>query len=109
MMKQIRQGDVLLVPVDTIPADATMSADESGHVVLMHGEVTGHAHVIDRPETVSYRMTPDGRRFVELLKEVVGRNLKHEEHSEIMLDGRGKMQQSFQVEDFGQEVRRVTD
>ena len=38
---QIRQGDVLLVPVDTAPpADAARTSE----VILALGEITGHAH-----------------------------------------------------------------
>src|SRR5262245_25449921 len=41
----IRQGDLLLVPVDEVPADARRLS--SGRLVLAEGEATGHAHVID--------------------------------------------------------------
>jgi hypothetical protein len=49
-MKQsgiIRQGDVLLIPIDALPKNATLKAREKAFVVLAYGEVTGHAHVID--------------------------------------------------------------
>jgi hypothetical protein len=46
---QVRQGDVLLVPVDEIPASARPLARSGGRVVLAEGEVTGHAHVIRSP------------------------------------------------------------
>ncbi|MBK7005724.1 MAG: hypothetical protein IPH37_11765 [Burkholderiales bacterium] len=42
----IRQGDVLLVPISAIPPGCTDVALEGGRIVLMHGEVTGHAHAI---------------------------------------------------------------
>jgi hypothetical protein len=41
MRKLIRQGDVLLVPVDEAPG-ATTRQDR----ILAHGEATGHAHVV---------------------------------------------------------------
>jgi hypothetical protein len=41
----IRQGDVLLVPVDSIPEGATPRQSSVRHV-LAEGEATGHAHVI---------------------------------------------------------------
>lgn len=44
----IRQGDVLLVPVD----DATVARTapvQRGDVVLAEGEATGHAHRVDDP------------------------------------------------------------
>jgi hypothetical protein len=43
----IRQGDVLLVPVATLPKNCTPMEPENGRrFVLAHGEVTGHAHAI---------------------------------------------------------------
>jgi hypothetical protein len=41
----IRQGDVLLVPVDQSPEYKRRL--RSGRLVLAEGEATGHAHVID--------------------------------------------------------------
>lgn len=46
---QYRQGDVLLVPVDEIPAELTPVQRENGRLILAHGEVTGHAHAIVDP------------------------------------------------------------
>lgn len=44
---QIRQGDVLLVPVSKLPAGCKHIEPEGGRrFVLAHGEVTGHAHAI---------------------------------------------------------------
>lgn len=40
-MGQIRQGDVLLVPVDVQPPNDAKMVNE---VVLAEGELTGHAH-----------------------------------------------------------------
>lgn len=42
-----RQGDVLLVRVEEVPEGAVAVPREDGRLVLAHGEVTGHAHVID--------------------------------------------------------------
>jgi hypothetical protein len=45
MRNQIRQGDVLLVPVDGIPASAKEVAPAKGlPPILAYGETTGHAH-----------------------------------------------------------------
>jgi hypothetical protein len=44
---QIRQGDVMLVPVYSLPKDCKHIEPEDGRrFVLAHGEVTGHAHAI---------------------------------------------------------------
>lgn len=107
-MKQIRQGDVLLTPVMGIPKDAV---EIEGPIILALGEVTGHAHTIRLPESerhkVKYCWTAEGERFLQVL-ERIEIPLSHEEHGPIIIEpGLGK--QGFQVEDFGQEVRRVTD
>lgn len=44
---QIRQGDVFLLPIKTLPANCKPIQPENGtRFVLAHGEVTGHAHAI---------------------------------------------------------------
>ncbi len=43
----IRQGDVLLVPVKSLPIGAKEIPLDKGRIVLAYGEVTGHAHAID--------------------------------------------------------------
>src|SRR3954451_25239990 len=42
----IRQGDLLLVPVDALP-ERTWNGSNGRRIVLAEGEATGHAHVID--------------------------------------------------------------
>lgn len=79
MAVHYRQGDVLLLAVDDIPADVVPVPREGGQVVLAHGEATGHRHVLlaDRVELLA---TPDDLRFLE----IVGRaELVHEEHDPI--------------------------
>lgn len=43
----IRQGDVLLSPVKSLPAGCTEVPLDKGRIVLAYGEVTGHAHAIE--------------------------------------------------------------
>lgn len=77
---QIRQGDVLLVAVDSVP-EAEQELND-GRAVLAHGEVTGHAHAIyDRSAVV--RITPKNERHLSLVKTEM---LKHEEHTQALLD-----------------------
>lgn len=111
----VRQGDVLLVDASYrgLPkGDAKEIKPEDRGVVLMHGEVTGHAHVLEK-ERVAY-LDYGAERFVRIIENLVP--LKHDEHSAIPLDraalvnpADGRLQQAFQVEDFGAEVRRVAD
>lgn len=103
----VRQGDVLLVDAayrSGVPADATeITATE--RVVLAYGEVTGHAHAIAEPVKTKY-FDARAERFLCLLQDVT---LRHEEHGAILLDAGRQYQQAFQCEDFGTEVRRVSD
>lgn len=46
-MKPIRQGDVLLVPVATIPGRLDRVPRDRGRLVLAYGEATGHAHIVE--------------------------------------------------------------
>lgn len=97
MNKILRQGDVLLVPVKSLPAGCTEIPPENGRIVLMHGEVTGHAHAIaDWKPSVEdaakiakdaiglagrrarLLLAPNGGRFLEVGAPV---NLTHEEHT----------------------------
>ena len=42
----VRQGDVLLVPVEELPARRLERVVEGPRIVLAEGEATGHAHVV---------------------------------------------------------------
>src|SRR3990167_10313764 len=104
-MTQIRQGDVLLQATTNIPASAV---EIKGEIVLAYGEVTGHAHKIALPETERHKVRywqADAESFLQVIERVV---LTHKEHGEIVLN-EGIYRQGFQVEDFGTEVRHVTD
>lgn len=104
-MEQMRQGDVLLQRVDALPEGVT---EIKGDVILAYGEVTGHAHAIRLPETERSKVkywNAGAERFLQVMGKVA---LTHEEHGEIVLD-KGIYRQGFQVEDFGEEVRRVAD
>lgn len=104
-MKMFRQGDVLAVEVKTIPADTTpVKADKRG-VVLMEGELTGHHHRFKTDGSVELLERDGGERFIDVKAPT---SLTHEEHTAIMFAS-GKFQQMFQVEDYGEEVRRVVD
>ncbi|MCC6387945.1 MAG: hypothetical protein IT302_11250 [Dehalococcoidia bacterium] len=74
---QIRQGDVLLIPVSNTPtADAVISEE----VVLALGEVTGHAHRLRGTAVLEWH--EQGERFVRVLGEEMG-TLSHEDHDPV--------------------------
>ena len=75
-MKQIRQGDVLLVAaVAAVPA----GLQPVSSVVLAEGEATGHAHVLAAP--VVYDWSVDGQRYVRVSGGIG--TISHQEHDPI--------------------------
>lgn len=121
-----RQGDVLVIYVEQLPANAKKRARENGRVVLAHGEITGHAHAIterkcvhyDAPDAVSAaqallksvglerEITPENSpSFLELEVETP---LEHEEHGTINLPA-GKAVVLRQREYAPEQIRQVAD
>jgi hypothetical protein len=78
----LRQGDVLLIPVDRIPDDGFV-VELGSRIVLAEGEATGHAHAVlgDGVELVE---TDDETRYVEVVGPTPAK-LVHEEHATISL------------------------
>ncbi len=73
----IRQGDVLLVPVDVpAPADAAISRE----VILAEGEITGHAHRLRGTEVLEWSI--DGQRYIRVRGAELG-TLQHEDHDPV--------------------------
>jgi len=75
---QLRQGDVLLVPVATFPETARPLPRTGGRVVLAEGEVTGHAHAIRAAGAILLADRDD--RYLRVAAPVT---LDHEEHGAI--------------------------
>ncbi|MDQ5934425.1 MAG: hypothetical protein QG574_1731 [Cyanobacteriota bacterium erpe_2018_sw_21hr_WHONDRS-SW48-000092_B_bin.40] len=97
-----RQGDVLLVSVEELPEDALEEAVKD-RLVLAHGEVTGHAHVIDPAMAKAFRSNQD--RYLEVQS---GAALCHEEHATLKLKP-GFYKIVIQREYSPGEPRRVLD
>jgi len=80
-----------------------------GPVILAYGEVTGHMHQIALPDEQHTKKVcywdAGAERFLQVLETVA---LTHEEHGPITLEP-GIYRQGFQVEERGEEVRRVAD
>lgn len=114
MQDHYRQGDVLLVRVNNIPANVTPRPRDKGRVILAYGEVTGHAHQIDTPDTVALFNAPesevDRTSGLELAYLKVDRlsQLVHEEHDAIMLEP-GMYRVSNQREYAPEALRSVAD
>lgn len=100
--KQYRQGDVLLIPIDSVP-NGTIEESADGRVVLAYGEVTGHAHAIDATMATTFQKGSD--RYLVVSDGAV---LRHEEHSPLKLaPGAYKVQLQREYEPQG--FRPVTD
>lgn len=104
MTMTYRQGDVLLVRVDAIPAGTPVPRDR-GRLVLAYGEVTGHAHVIDAPPESAVLTAAEERRFLRLVADVP---LVHEEHGTITVPA-GAYEVRTQYEWDAEAAQRVLD
>ena len=106
----LRQGDVLLMHVATVP-DGAIEEDlaKADRVVLAYGEVTGHAHAIHRDGAT--RQMPvrawnaAAERFIQVMQ---GTALRHEEHSPVPMPP-GVYKVVHQQEYTPEEIRRVAD
>ena len=88
-----RQGDVVLVKVDTIPAGfVDAPRDNLGRIVLAYGESSGHAHAIRNMGVCGFRLA--GSEDVDyVMVGGSGATLNHEyesgqmaEHQPLMLE-----------------------
>ena len=104
MSKQIRQGDVFLERIDTIPKSATPVPLENGRLILAHGEATGHAHVI-QAKRAKLTTTATGERFLRM---PVAGELVHDEHDAIAVP-KGNYRIVRQREYSPSEIRNVAD
>jgi len=74
-MKQIRQGDILLVKVEgvEIPQDKEVVS----MVILAEGELTGHAHTLIAEKILDWEI--GGQRYIRILGNERG-ELSHQDH-----------------------------
>lgn len=106
-----RQGDVLIIPIELasghIPTDAKPIPRENGRLVLAHGEVTGHAHVVDSDEALFLGADLDemADRFLRVTEEC---QVVHDEHDPITLPP-GDYVVRRQREYAPEEIRQVAD
>jgi len=81
--KIYRQGDVLIIAVDTAPTTVTLVPRSERGVVLAEGEVTGHAHRIPSRQAQLFRDENDVRYLRVGGTAPVA--LQHEEHAPVQL------------------------
>lgn len=80
----VRQGDILLVPVEKLPEGLKAVPRENGRIVLAEGEATGHLHAIEAPEAMflATDLAEVEGRFLAVEAEVA---LVHPEHDTVTL------------------------
>lgn len=102
-MQTYRQGDVLLVAIDSIPDDVKLKRTK--RVILAEGEVTGHHHVLAGNLEVGY-----AEAEVVYARIMAGAPAKvtHEEHA-TLTPPPGNYRIVRQREYSPEEVRRVAD
>jgi hypothetical protein len=108
MKNVFRQGDVLLIAVDEIPAAAKKQKPKGKKVILALGEATGHHHrfeFLDTSHNVKLYVADGGARYVHVK---AAAELLHEEHSTVNVPA-GKYLLPSQVEYTPAELRRVAD
>lgn len=107
-MEIYRQGDVLLIPVDTIPEGAKpVARDTRGRLVLAEGEVTGHAHAI-LDETAELVTADEAAELYLLVHGTDPVDLLHEEHATIQVPP-GQYERRILREYAPEEIRQVAD
>ena len=79
-----RQGDVLLLQEATRPPRLVQRMAATADLILAYGERTGHSHRVSAQDSTLCESEGDesGQAWLEVLRET---NLRHEEHSPIVL------------------------
>ena len=100
---QIRQGDVLLVPVERVPDNLNKRKDQT----LALGETTGHSHAVKEAEVFG---AMDGLQFVVAEKDTEIEHLPDRiDHDNVQV-GTGIYEVAVQVQETAEEAaRRVLD
>ena len=99
--------------IDKLPDGLERVEPQSGRLVLMAGEKTGHHHAFYKESAEidlgvnMFRDPATGERFIEILGG--GAALKHEEHSTVIVPGGAIYRLPIQVEDDSEMVVQVAD
>ena len=103
-----RQGDVCLIAVKSIPADAAPQEPNGRKVILALGEATGHHHrfeFLDATQNVRLHVAHGGARYLHVETPA---QLLHEEHSTVRVPA-GDYVLPRQVEYTPAALRNVAD
>lgn len=100
-MKQFRHGDVIIQQIERLPENL----EPLPHLILAHGELTGHAHRVTPAVGARLLRSPDSL-FLEISAD--GKQAVHEEHASIPLP-QGFYRVWRQREYSPEEIRIVRD
>lgn len=107
-MTIIRQGDVLVRRIETLPKNIKPAEAENGRLVLAHGEATGHHHSFALSDRVAlFREDGSGGGlFLSITGAPVP--LEHQEHTALVLPP-GNYECRRQREYHPETIRNVQD
>ncbi len=102
----IRQGDVALIRIKSLPNGATHQPIDGERLILAFGEATGHHHSIAAGKVRKYTDPGTQAAIVEVAEAMA--LLEHQEHSAAPLK-KGFYRVHLQREYHPEEIRRVAD
>jgi hypothetical protein len=80
-----RQGDILLVAVETMPKSVVRIEPESGRLILARGETNGHHHSVAEIDAEGFATAGTARQAEMYLKVWRQTALEHQEHDAQVL------------------------
>lgn len=103
---QKAQGDLLFIPVATLPRTTRPATPEHGRYILARGEATGHHHSVLAVPAVRAVVRDDVMYLaVEELTEV-----QHQEHAPVTLEpGSWEVRRQREYDWDDDEIRQVAD
>lgn len=86
--RPVAQGDILIIPVLSIPDTAKAAKADGSHYVIAHSE-TGHHHVLERSRAEVYEAADDS--FIAYIRTLgdgadIQHNRDHDTHETIALE-----------------------
>ena len=105
--KGFQQGDVLLISLGRAPKNITPIPPKEGKYILFEGEYTGHLHAFEASQPVGLYITPEGKRFLEVLESTP---LSHHGHyARDIAPGWYEVDRVQEIDPFTEEIKNVVD
>lgn len=109
--RPVAQGDILIIPIATVPVSAKKAEPDGKHYVIAHSE-TGHHHVIEKSRAEVYEAADDG--FIAYIKTLgAGAEITHQRsfdtHETIALQPNSTYEVRRQREYVAEGFRKAAD